>query len=110
MTASFDSDAPVVFTAGLTGRTTCAAHLAGAIAPLIGRDLALTTLLSTTAALAAFTTLTIFAALLLKILFADLAAVGTIYRILSFAVAGAILLLASFGYARFTAKESKPES
>lgn len=54
--------------------------------------------------------LTMFAILLLKILFADLAAAGTIYRILSFAIAGAILLLASFGYAKFTGKESKPEA
>ncbi len=53
--------------------------------------------------------LAIFSILLLKILFADLAAAGTIYRILSFVVAGAILLLASFGYAKFTGKESKPE-
>jgi len=54
--------------------------------------------------------LAVFAILLLKILFADLAAAGTIYRILSFAIAGAILLLASFGYAKFTGKESKPEA
>ncbi len=54
--------------------------------------------------------LVIFSMLLLKILFADLAAAGTIYRILSFAVAGAILLLASFGYARFSGKDSKPEA
>ncbi|HMI31418.1 MAG TPA: DUF2339 domain-containing protein, partial [Candidatus Limnocylindrales bacterium] len=52
----------------------------------------------------------VFAILLLKILFVDLAAAETIYRILSFAVAGAILLLASFGYAKFTGKESKPEA
>jgi uncharacterized membrane protein len=52
----------------------------------------------------------VFLILLLKILFVDLAAAETIYRILSFAVAGAILLLASFGYAKFTGKESKPEA
>ncbi len=54
--------------------------------------------------------LTIFAILLLKVLFVDLAAAETIYRILSFAVAGAILLLASFGYAKFTQKGTKPEA
>ena len=54
--------------------------------------------------------LAVFSMLLLKILFADLAAAGTIYRILSFVVAGAILLLASFGYAKFTGKETKPEA
>jgi uncharacterized membrane protein len=47
----------------------------------------------------------VFCMLLLKVLFVDLAAAQTIYRILSFAIAGAILLLASFGYAKFTAKE-----
>jgi len=52
----------------------------------------------------------VFSILLLKILFVDLAAAETIYRILSFAVAGAILLLASFGYAKFTGKESKPKT
>jgi uncharacterized membrane protein len=51
-----------------------------------------------------------FSILLLKVLFVDLAAAETIYRILSFAVAGAILLLASFGYTKFTGKESKPET
>jgi len=50
----------------------------------------------------------VFCALLLKVLFVDLAAAQTIYRILSFAIAGAILLLASFGYAKFTAKERDP--
>jgi uncharacterized membrane protein len=50
----------------------------------------------------------VFCVLLLKVLFVDLAAAQTIYRILSFAVAGAILLLASFGYAKFTAKEPRP--
>jgi hypothetical protein len=49
----------------------------------------------------------VFCMLLLKVLFVDLAAAQTIYRILSFAIAGAILLLASFGYARFTAKEPR---
>ena len=47
----------------------------------------------------------VFFMLLMKVLFVDLAAAQTIYRILSFAIAGAILLLASFGYARFTAKD-----
>jgi len=54
--------------------------------------------------------LAVFSILLLKILFADLAAAGTLYRILSFVIAGAILLLASLGYAKFTGKESKPEA
>jgi len=49
----------------------------------------------------------VFCVLLLKVLFVDLAAAQTIYRILSFAIAGAILLLASFGYAKFTAKEPR---
>jgi uncharacterized membrane protein len=49
----------------------------------------------------------VFSILLLKVLFVDLAAAETIYRILSFAIAGAILLLASFGYAKFTAKEPR---
>ncbi len=49
----------------------------------------------------------VFSVLLLKVLFVDLAAAQTIYRILSFAIAGAILLLASFGYAKFTAKEGR---
>lgn len=39
-----------------------------------------------------------------KILFVDLAGAETIYRILSFIVAGVILLLASFAYARFAGK------
>src|SRR5205085_11271894 len=52
--------------------------------------------------------LMLFTLLLLKILFVDLAAAQTIYRILSFVVAGVILLLASYGYARFTGKESRP--
>jgi len=49
--------------------------------------------------------LVMFALLLLKILFVDLAAAETIWRILSFVGAGAILLLASYGYAKFNAKE-----
>ncbi len=49
--------------------------------------------------------LAVFCVLLLKVLYVDLAAAETIYRILSFAIAGAILLIASFGYAKFTAKE-----
>jgi len=43
----------------------------------------------------------------MKVLYVDLAAAETVYRILSFVVAGAILLLASFGYAKFTAKEPR---
>lgn len=49
--------------------------------------------------------LVMFALLLLKILFVDLAAAETIWRILSFVGAGAILLLASYGYAKFNARE-----
>jgi uncharacterized membrane protein len=45
--------------------------------------------------------LAVFGLLVLKILFVDLAGAETIYRILSFIVAGAILLAASFAYARF---------
>jgi len=52
--------------------------------------------------------LVLFTILLLKILFVDLAAAQTIYRILSFVAAGVILLLASYGYARFNARESRP--
>jgi hypothetical protein len=44
----------------------------------------------------------VFGVLVLKILFVDLAGAETIYRILSFIVAGVILLLVSFAYARFT--------
>jgi len=51
--------------------------------------------------------LVMFALLLLKILFVDLAAAETIWRILSFVGAGAILLLASYGYAKFNAREAQ---
>ena len=51
-----------------------------------------------------------FGVLVLKILFVDLAGAETIYRILSFIVAGVILLLASFAYARFTEKLSPPRA
>ena len=44
--------------------------------------------------------LCVFGLLVLKILFVDLSGAETIYRILSFIVAGVILLLASFAYAR----------
>jgi len=52
--------------------------------------------------------LVIFTMLMLKVLFVDLAAAQTLYRILSFVVAGVILLLASYGYARFNAREARP--
>jgi uncharacterized membrane protein len=48
----------------------------------------------------------VFALLVLRILFVDLAGAETIYRILSFIAAGAILLSASFAYARFSTKTS----
>jgi uncharacterized membrane protein len=51
--------------------------------------------------------LVIFSLLLLKILFVDLAAAETIWRILSFVAAGTILLLASYGYAKFNAREAR---
>jgi uncharacterized membrane protein len=51
--------------------------------------------------------LAIFSLLLLKILFVDLAAAETIWRILSFVAAGTILLLASYGYAKFNAREAR---
>ena len=50
--------------------------------------------------------LSVFGLLILKILFMDLAGAETIYRILSFIVAGVILLLASFAYAQFTGKQA----
>jgi len=53
--------------------------------------------------------LSVFGLLVLKILFVDLAGAETIYRILSFIVAGVILLLASFAYARFTGKPAPPQ-
>ena len=51
--------------------------------------------------------LSVFALLVLKILFVDLAGAETIYRILSFIVAGAILLVASLAYAKFSVRSSK---
>lgn len=48
--------------------------------------------------------LAVFALLVGKILFVDLAAAETIYRILSFIIAGIILLAASYAYARFAAR------
>jgi hypothetical protein len=48
--------------------------------------------------------LVVFGLLVLKILFVDLAGAETIYRILSFIVAGCLLLAASYGYARFSVK------
>ena len=53
--------------------------------------------------------LSVFGLLVLKILFVDLAGAETIYRILSFIVAGVMLLAASFAYARFDAKVSSRE-
>jgi len=55
-----------------------------------------------------FLSLGVFGLLVLKILFVDLAGAETIYRILSFLVVGAILLLASFAYAKFSEKTKKP--
>jgi uncharacterized membrane protein len=48
--------------------------------------------------------------LVLKILFVDLAGAETLYRILSFIVAGIMLLVASYVYATFTklAVKDKP--
>jgi uncharacterized membrane protein len=53
--------------------------------------------------------LSVFGLLVLKILFVDLAGAETIYRILSFIAAGAVLLLASFAYARFTGQPAPPK-
>lgn len=54
--------------------------------------------------------LIVFAMLVLKILFVDLAQAETIYRILSFLVAGVVLLAASYAYARFEASGVSPKS
>ncbi len=54
--------------------------------------------------------LAVFAFLMSRILLVDLAGVETIYRILSFIVAGGILLLASLGYARFETLLSKEKA
>ncbi len=51
--------------------------------------------------------LLVFGLLILKILFVDLAGAETIYRILSFIVAGAMLLAASYGYATFSKSGDK---
>lgn len=51
--------------------------------------------------------LAVFVCLVLKILFVDLAAAETIYRILSFIAAGVVLLLASFAYAKYASGGSK---
>ncbi len=48
--------------------------------------------------------LSVFGVLVLKILFVDLAGAETIYRILSFIVAGAILLVASLAYTKFSTR------
>ncbi len=47
------------------------------------------------------TGLVVFAVLVLRVLFIDLAGAETIYRILSFIVTGAVLLGASYAYVRF---------
>jgi uncharacterized membrane protein len=52
--------------------------------------------------------LLVFALMVLRVLFVDLAGAETVYRILSFIVVGAILLAASFAYARFTTKRTQP--
>jgi len=49
----------------------------------------------------------VFALLVLKILFVDLAGAETIYRILSFIIAGAMLLAASFAYTKFSGRDQK---
>lgn len=51
--------------------------------------------------------LCVFGLLVLKILFVDLSGAETIYRILSFIVAGVILLLVSFGYTRWNVRGTK---
>ncbi len=48
--------------------------------------------------------LAVFGLMVLKILFVDLAGVETIYRILSFIVAGLVLLVASYAYTRFSSR------
>jgi uncharacterized membrane protein len=53
--------------------------------------------------------LIVFAILVLKILLVDLAQAETIYRILSFLAAGAVMLAASYAYARFEALGSAPK-
>jgi len=53
--------------------------------------------------------LCVFGLLVLKILFHDLAGAETIYRILSFIVAGALLLVASFVYAKYAGRAPKSD-
>jgi len=53
--------------------------------------------------------LCVFGLLVLKILFHDLAGAETIYRILSFVAAGALLLIASFVYAKYTGHTPKSD-
>jgi len=55
------------------------------------------------------TGLGVFAALVLRVLFVDMAGVETIYRIVSFVVVGAILLAASLAYARFSVTSPKSQ-
>lgn len=55
------------------------------------------------------TGLGVFAALVLRVLFVDMAGVETIYRIVSFVVVGAILLAASLAYARFSVVSPKSQ-
>lgn len=51
--------------------------------------------------------LVVFALLVLKVLFVDLAGAETIYRILSFIVTGVILLVTSYAYVRFQAMSAR---
>lgn len=53
--------------------------------------------------------LAVFAALVLKILLVDLAAAETIYRILSFIVAGLVLMAASLAYAKYAGRQRSGE-
>lgn len=52
----------------------------------------------------------VFGALILKILFVDMAGAETIYRILSFIAAGCVLLAASYAYAKWEAKSQQHRS
>ncbi len=52
----------------------------------------------------------VFALLIGKILFVDLSGADTIYRILSFIVAGAMLLAASYGYATYAKRAPRNKS
>lgn len=51
----------------------------------------------------------VFAALVFRLLFVDLAGAETVYRIFAFIVAGLILLLSACGYAWFSKKLDRPE-